>query len=103
MRQVKARRAGGSAVWRFGCVDLEIDLHYDDVVAKQDSIAKEPVARLLVSVVTLDEVEAALAGGADIVDVKNPAEGSLGGFFTSTMSAPPARAASTSSRVTTLT
>ena len=34
--------------------------------------------RLLVSVVNADEVEAALAGGADIVDVKNPAEGSLG-------------------------
>jgi uncharacterized protein (UPF0264 family) len=34
--------------------------------------------RLLVSVVTADEVEAAIAGGADIVDVKNPAEGSLG-------------------------
>ncbi|HSB62121.1 MAG TPA: (5-formylfuran-3-yl)methyl phosphate synthase [Vicinamibacteria bacterium] len=35
-------------------------------------------ARLLVSVVTAEEVEAAIAGGADIVDVKNPAEGSLG-------------------------
>lgn len=34
--------------------------------------------RLLVSVFSLDEVEAALLGGADIVDVKNPAEGSLG-------------------------
>jgi uncharacterized protein (UPF0264 family) len=34
--------------------------------------------RLLVSVVSADEVEAALAGGADVVDVKNPAEGSLG-------------------------
>ena len=34
--------------------------------------------RLLVSVVVLDEVAAALAGGADVVDVKNPAEGSLG-------------------------
>lgn len=33
---------------------------------------------LLVSVVAADEVEAALEGGADIVDVKNPAEGSLG-------------------------
>jgi uncharacterized protein (UPF0264 family) len=36
------------------------------------------MVRLLVSVVTPDEVEAAIAGGADIVDVKNPAEGSLG-------------------------
>ena len=34
--------------------------------------------RLLVSVFELAEVTAALAGGADIVDVKNPAEGSLG-------------------------
>ncbi len=34
--------------------------------------------RLLVSVFEVEEVAAALAGGADIVDVKNPAEGSLG-------------------------
>jgi uncharacterized protein (UPF0264 family) len=34
--------------------------------------------RLLVSVVSVSEVEAALEGGADIVDVKDPAEGSLG-------------------------
>lgn len=34
--------------------------------------------RLLVSVVALDEVAAALSGSADVVDVKNPAEGSLG-------------------------
>ena len=34
--------------------------------------------RLLVSVVGAGEVQAALDGGADIVDVKNPAEGSLG-------------------------
>jgi uncharacterized protein (UPF0264 family) len=34
--------------------------------------------RLLVSVVSAEEVEAALLGGADVVDVKNPAEGSLG-------------------------
>jgi (5-formylfuran-3-yl)methyl phosphate synthase len=38
-----------------------------------------PIAPLLlVSVVAADEVAAALAGGADIVDVKNPAEGALG-------------------------
>jgi uncharacterized protein (UPF0264 family) len=37
-----------------------------------------PGPQLLVSVVASEEVEAALAGGADIVDVKNPAEGSLG-------------------------
>jgi len=34
--------------------------------------------RLLVSVITPAEAPEALAGGADIVDVKNPAEGSLG-------------------------
>jgi (5-formylfuran-3-yl)methyl phosphate synthase len=34
--------------------------------------------QLLVSVVNLDEVEAALSGGADLLDLKNPAEGSLG-------------------------
>jgi hypothetical protein len=34
--------------------------------------------RLLISVVGPDEVGAALAGGADILDLKNPAEGSLG-------------------------
>ena len=34
--------------------------------------------RLLVSVVTADEVRAAIEGGADVVDVKNPAEGALG-------------------------
>jgi len=37
-----------------------------------------PPCSLLISVFALSEVEAALAGGADIVDVKNPAEGSLG-------------------------
>lgn len=34
--------------------------------------------RLLVSVRTADEVEAALGGGADIIDAKEPAQGSLG-------------------------
>src|SRR5690348_4635491 len=34
--------------------------------------------RLLVSVVDADEARAAAAAGADIVDVKNPAEGALG-------------------------
>ncbi|MCZ7572959.1 MAG: (5-formylfuran-3-yl)methyl phosphate synthase [Ardenticatenaceae bacterium] len=34
--------------------------------------------RLLVSVTTADEIIAALAGGADLLDLKNPAEGSLG-------------------------
>ena len=36
---------------------------------------------LLISVIGEDEVGAAVAGGADIVDVKNPREGSLGANF----------------------
>ena len=34
--------------------------------------------RLLVSVVSADEARRALAGGADIIDVKDPREGALG-------------------------
>jgi uncharacterized protein (UPF0264 family) len=34
--------------------------------------------KLLISVVKIDEVAAALTGGADIIDVKDPREGSLG-------------------------
>lgn len=37
--------------------------------------------QLLVSVVCVEEVSAAVAGGADIIDVKNPLEGSLGANF----------------------
>lgn len=37
--------------------------------------------RLLVSVAGVREVEAAVLGGADIIDVKNPAEGALGANF----------------------
>ncbi|MHB0980168.1 MAG: (5-formylfuran-3-yl)methyl phosphate synthase [Thermoleophilia bacterium] len=37
--------------------------------------------QLLVSVVHEEEVAAAIAGGADIIDVKNPREGSLGANF----------------------
>ena len=37
--------------------------------------------KLLVSIAKLSEVGAALRGGADIIDVKNPAEGSLGANF----------------------
>jgi len=37
--------------------------------------------QLLVSVVSSDEAREAIIGGADIVDVKNPAEGSLGAQF----------------------
>ena len=44
----------------------------------EDSTREGRVVRLLVTVVTPEEVEAAVAGGADIVDVKNPTEGSLG-------------------------
>lgn len=37
--------------------------------------------RLLVSPMNMEEAQAALAGGADILDVKNPKEGSLGANF----------------------
>ena len=37
--------------------------------------------RLLVSPINTEEAEAAMAGGADILDVKNPKEGSLGANF----------------------
>jgi (5-formylfuran-3-yl)methyl phosphate synthase len=37
--------------------------------------------RLLVSVVSADEARDAIVGGADILDVKNPAEGALGAQF----------------------
>ena len=37
--------------------------------------------RLLVSPMNIEEARAALAGGADILDVKNPREGSLGANF----------------------
>ncbi|MDQ1262813.1 MAG: (5-formylfuran-3-yl)methyl phosphate synthase, partial [Euryarchaeota archaeon] len=37
--------------------------------------------RLLVSPMNIVEAEAALAGGADILDIKNPKEGSLGANF----------------------
>ena len=37
--------------------------------------------RLLVSPINAVEAEAAMAGGADILDVKNPREGSLGANF----------------------
>jgi uncharacterized protein (UPF0264 family) len=37
--------------------------------------------RLLVSVIKSEEVDPAIEGGADIIDIKNPAEGSLGAPF----------------------
>lgn len=37
--------------------------------------------RLLVSPMNIDEARTALAGGADILDIKNPREGSLGANF----------------------
>jgi hypothetical protein len=39
---------------------------------------QNPGPRLLVSVINLDEAVAAGQGGADIIDIKNPAEGPLG-------------------------
>ena len=37
--------------------------------------------QLMISVVSSEEASAALSGGADILDIKNPAEGSLGANF----------------------
>ena len=42
--------------------------------------------QLLVSVRSADEVEPALAGGADIIDAKEPANGSLGAVSSATLS-----------------
>ena len=42
--------------------------------------------RLLVSVRSADEVEAALTGGADIIDAKEPARGALGAVSATTLS-----------------
>lgn len=53
-------------------------IRYDSAVSNGRSSEPFSAVRLLVSVVSADEVEAAIVGGADIVDVKNPAEGSLG-------------------------
>jgi uncharacterized protein (UPF0264 family) len=39
---------------------------------------RSPLIRLLVSVCTAEEAEAALVGGADIIDVKEPTAGALG-------------------------
>jgi uncharacterized protein (UPF0264 family) len=39
---------------------------------------RNPVTKLLVSVRSVSEAQAAIAGGADIIDVKEPARGSLG-------------------------
>jgi uncharacterized protein (UPF0264 family) len=49
-------------------------------VSREPSAGAAPrlAPRLLVSVVSPSEVAAALGGGAEIVDVKNPAEGALG-------------------------
>lgn len=46
--------------------------------ARNSITSEQAGTQLLVSVFALEEVAAALAGGADIVDVKNPAEGALG-------------------------
>src|SRR6185295_4812789 len=45
---------------------------------RQPRRPRRAIMRLLVSVVDAGEASAASAAGADIVDVKNPAEGSLG-------------------------
>ena len=45
---------------------------------RRRGLSLDVATRLLVSVVSETEVEAALRGGADVVDVKDPAEGSLG-------------------------
>src|SRR6185295_9594756 len=45
---------------------------------RQPRRPRRAVMKLLVSVVDAAEAAAAAAAGADIVDVKNPAEGSLG-------------------------
>jgi (5-formylfuran-3-yl)methyl phosphate synthase len=37
--------------------------------------------RLMISVVSAEEARQALAGGADLIDIKNPADGSLGAHF----------------------
>jgi (5-formylfuran-3-yl)methyl phosphate synthase len=47
--------------------------------------------RLLVSVRSAEEVKAALAGGADIIDAKEPARGSLGAVTTAVLAAIAAR------------
>ena len=47
--------------------------------------------RLLVSVRSAEEVSAALAGGADIIDAKEPARGSLGRVTPAVLSAIAAR------------
>ncbi|MFG1411579.1 (5-formylfuran-3-yl)methyl phosphate synthase [Xanthobacter sp. VTT E-85241] len=44
------------------------------------SAAAPPVPGLLASVATLAEMDCALAGGADIVDLKDPARGALGAW-----------------------
>ena len=44
--------------------------------------------RLLVSVVSAEEARRAVAGGADIVDVKDPREGALGAPAPAVLEAP---------------
>ncbi len=43
-----------------------------------ESRKKEPRTQLLVSVRSVEEAESALAGGADVIDIKDPTRGSLG-------------------------
>ena len=49
-----------------------------DLDHRKDSMSEPRRTGLLVSVRSADEVDAALAGGADLIDVKEPAKGPLG-------------------------
>ncbi len=55
------------------------------------SAAAPPVPGLLASVATLAEMDCALAGGADIVDLKDPARGALGAWAVPDLQAAMAR------------
>ncbi len=56
--------------------------YIEDEDASHDGIFRDWMnMRLLVSPMNIEEARAALAGGADIIDVKNPKEGSLGANF----------------------
>lgn len=58
---------------------MKVSVHLPGCSACEGVVARRaPAPRLLVSVREAAEVPAALAGGADILDVKDPAAGSLG-------------------------
>jgi uncharacterized protein (UPF0264 family) len=63
-------------------VDNSTIKYIEDEDASHDGIFWDWIdMRLLVSPMNIEEARAALAGGADIIDVKNPKEGSLGANF----------------------